>query len=259
MLGFAEACQVGINRGDDRTFVAEVDLDLTEVLPLLQQMGRVRVAQRMDVRRLGDAAGLEGEAEGALQGGVGHGLGGGGSAQPVMTFGGKEQGRVAERFPLLAQAQQRALGQRDIAILISLAGPDVQEHALGIDVGDLQPKPFAQTQATRVNGEQADALIQGENGGQDAAHLGGGEDDGQFELRIGAHQLQFVRPNAFKGFFPEELEGADGLGAGLAGDSLVRLEVNAILANLLGGDQFGRFAIELAELADTGVIGFFGA
>ena len=94
---------------------------------------------------------------------------------------------------------------------------------------------------------------------QNPAHLGSREDDGQFELGIGAHQFQFVRPNAFEGFFPEELEGADGLGAGLAGDLFVGLKMNAILANLLGGDQFGRFAIELAELADTGVIGFFGA
>jgi hypothetical protein len=35
--------------------------------------------------------------------------------------------------------------------------------------------------------------------------------------------------------------------------------MNAILANLLGRDQLGRFVVELAELADAGVIGFFGA
>jgi hypothetical protein len=135
----------------------------------------------------------------------------------------------------------------------------VQEHALRVDVGDLQPKPFAQTQAAGVNEDEADAVIQGGDGDQDAAHLGGGEHDGEFELRISADQLQFVWPNAFEGFFPEELEGADGLGAGLAGDLFVGLEMDAILANLLGRDQLGRFAIELAELADTGVIGLFSA
>ena len=66
-------------------------------------------------------------------------------------------------------------------------------------------------------------------------------------------------PEPLECFFPEELESADGLGAGLAGDLFVGLEMNAILTNLLGADQFGRFAIELAELADAGVIGFFGA
>ena len=43
MLGFAEAGQVGIDGGDDRTLVAEVDLDLTEVLPALKKVGRVRM------------------------------------------------------------------------------------------------------------------------------------------------------------------------------------------------------------------------
>ena len=38
VLGFAEAGQVGVEGGDDRTFVPEIDLNLAEVLPLLQQM-----------------------------------------------------------------------------------------------------------------------------------------------------------------------------------------------------------------------------
>lgn len=38
MLGFAEAGQVGVEGGDDRTFVSEIDLNLAEVLPLFEQM-----------------------------------------------------------------------------------------------------------------------------------------------------------------------------------------------------------------------------
>ena len=47
MLGFAQAGQVRVNGGDDRAAVAEVDLNLAEVLALLQQMRRVGVAQRL--------------------------------------------------------------------------------------------------------------------------------------------------------------------------------------------------------------------
>jgi hypothetical protein len=36
MLGFAEAGQVGIDDGGRGTFVAEVNLDLPEVFPLLK-------------------------------------------------------------------------------------------------------------------------------------------------------------------------------------------------------------------------------
>jgi hypothetical protein len=59
-----------------------------------------------------------------------------------------------------------------------------------------------------------------------------------------------------EGFFPEELEGANDLGAGLAGDLLVRLEMDAILAELLGGDQLRRLDVILTELADASQISF---
>ena len=44
MLGLAEARQVGVNRRHQRTLVAEVDLDLAQVLALLEQMGSVGMA-----------------------------------------------------------------------------------------------------------------------------------------------------------------------------------------------------------------------
>ena len=55
------------------------------------------------------------------------------------------------------------------------------------------------------------------------------------------------------------VDGADGLGAGLAGDLLVGFEMDAILADVLGREQVGGFAVELAQLADAGEIGLLGA
>ena len=143
--------------------------------------------------------------------------------------------------------------------MIALAGADVQEHAFGIDVADLEAQPFAQAQAAGVNEQQADVLIGRGHRGEQAADLGGGEHHRQFELGVGPDQFQFVGPDAFEGLLPEELEGANDLGAGLAGDLLVGFEVDAILAELLGGDQLGRFGVILAELADAGEISFAGA
>ena len=94
---------------------------------------------------------------------------------------------------------------------------------------------------------------------EEAAHFGGGEDDREFELGIGAGQFQFVRPGAVEGLFPEHLDGANGLGAGLAGDFLVGLEVDAILADLLGREQVWGSVVKLTELADAGVVGLGGA
>jgi hypothetical protein len=143
--------------------------------------------------------------------------------------------------------------------MVAFAGADVQEHPSGVNVADFQAQAFAEAQAAGVDGGEANAMIQGVHRREHPAHFGGGEDDGQLELGIGANQFQFVRPLAFEGFLPEDLDGADGLRAGLAGDLLVDFEMDAILTNLFGGDQVGGFAHELAELSDTGVVGLFGA
>jgi hypothetical protein len=57
--------------------------------------------------------------------------------------------------------------------------------------------------------------------------------------------LQFLRPGPVEGFFPEQLDGADGLGAGLAGDLFVGLEMDAVLADVLRRESIGRLAVEL--------------
>lgn len=259
MLSLAQARQVRIDGGDDWALVAEVDLDLAEVLALLKQMRRVAVPQRMDVRGLLDAAGLEGQTEAALQRGAADGFGGGGGALATVAFGGEEQRGMTMRFPLFPQALEGDFGQRDVAILIALATADVEEPAFGINVADLEAQPFAQAQAAGINEQQADLLVRRGHGSEQAADFGGGEHHGQFELGIGPDQFQFVGPDSFKGFFPEEFEGANDLGAGLAGDPLVHFEMDAILAELLGGDQFGGFGVELRELAEAGQVSLFGA
>ncbi len=259
MLGFAEAGQVSIDGGDQRTFMAEVDLDLAQVLALLKQMRGVGMTQGVDMSRLGDAAGFEGQAESPLERGAAHRFGGGAGAQAAVAFGWKEQAGVAMTFPLLAQEQQCALGQGHVTVLVAFAAADVQQHALGIDIRNLQAQAFAQAQAAGVNRAQADAMVQRGNLGQDAAHFGGREHDREFELGIGASQFQFVWPGTAEGLFPEQLESADGLGAGLTGDLFVVLEMDAVLAELFGRNQVGSFAAELAQLAHTGVIGLLGA
>jgi hypothetical protein len=259
MLRFAEAGQVRVDDGGCRAFVSEVDLDLAEVLALFEQMGGVGVAQCVDVGVFLDAAGFQSEAKGALQGGAAHRFGGRGRALSTVTFGGKDQRGMPMAFPLFAQELKGAHGQRHVTVLVALAAADVQEHALGIDVAHLQAQPFAQPQTAGVNGDQADAMIQRSDFLQHAAHFAGREDDRELELRVGAGQLDFMRPGAFEGFLPEDFDGADGLGGSLAGDFLFALEVDAILADVLRGDEVGRFAAELAQLADAGEVGLFGA
>ena len=69
------------------------------------------------------------------------------------------------------------MGQRDVTVAIALATPDVEEHAVGIDIADLQAQAFAQAQAAGIDGGQADAMIQRGHQGQQATDLVGGEND----------------------------------------------------------------------------------
>lgn len=259
MLGFTETGQVGIDDGGDGAFVAEVDLNLAEVFALFEQVGGVRVTQRMDVGQLFDAAGFEGQAKAALESAARHGFGGRAGPLAATTFGGEQKDRMAVGFPELAQEQQGALGQGDVAVAIAFAGADMQEHASGIDVGNLEAQAFTQSQTAGVDGDEADAMVEQGNLGQDAANLAGGKHHGEFELGVGAGQFQLVRPGTVESFLPEELDGANGLGAGLPGDLLVRLEVNAVLADVLWSKEIGRLIVELADLAETGEIGLLGA
>ena len=102
-------------------------------------------------------------------------------------------------------------------------------------------------------------MIEALDFGEDVTDLGTREHHGKFELGIGANQTHLVGPFPLKSLLPEELEGADKLSGGLAGDLLNALEVDAVLAHLLGGDQLGRTVVVLAELADASVVGLFGA
>ena len=164
-----------------------------------------------------------------------------------------EQERSARRHPAASVRAEAAAGDEvvHVRMIDQRAAPGVQhaEHA------ELRAQP----QAAGVNEAQTNAMVQGRHPGQNAAHFGGREHDRQFELGIGAGQLEFVGPDAFEGLLPEELEGADDLGGSLAGDLLFGLEMDAVLAELLGRNQVGRFGIELTELTEAGKIGLFGA
>jgi hypothetical protein len=135
----------------------------------------------------------------------------------------------------------------------------VQEHPPRNNVAHFQLERLAQAQAARVDRGQRDAVIQRLDLRQDAAHLGGREDDGQFELGIGADESHLGRPGAAKGCFPKEFDRAERLGGGLPGDLLDALEVNEVLAEVFGADLIRRAIEVLAQLADAGEVGRFGA
>ncbi len=135
----------------------------------------------------------------------------------------------------------------------------MQEHASGINVAHLQLEGFTQTQAAGIDRSQSNAMVDELHLAEDATHLGGREDDGQFELRGGAGELDLGGPGPLKGFLPEELEGAQSLGGGLAGELLGGLEMEEILAEIFGREEVGGPIEVFAQLADAGPVAALGA
>ena len=213
----------------------------------------------MDVAVLGDAAGFPGETEGALQRRPAHRLGGGDDRPAVVAFGREEEAGMAMGLPALAQEEQRALREGDVAVAVALAATDVQEHALGVNVADLEVQALAQAQAAGVDGDQRDAVIQRRHRGEDTTDLGSGQDDGEFELGVGPDELDLGRPGPAEGLLPEQLDGTDGLGGTGAGEAPFGLEVEEVLAQFLGGDVFGGATEVLAQLAHAGQVGLTAA
>ena len=153
VLCLTETGQVRVDDRGRRTFVAEVDLDLAQVLPLLQKMRCVRVTQRMHMGCLLDAALPQGQSKSPLERGAAHWMVGRGRALAAMSFGRKQPCGVLVSFPERAQMLQGALWQGHVTVAIAFAGVDVQKHAFAIDVGDLQVQPFTQTQSAGVKSD----------------------------------------------------------------------------------------------------------
>ena len=130
----------------------------------------------------------------------------------------------------------------------------MEQAAFAIDVADFQAQAFAQAQAARVNQRQTNPMIQRGDGREQAADLGGGEDDREFEARVSAGELNLGRPGTAEGFFPEQLDGAEGLGGGWPGELLLDLEVQEVLAEFFGRDQVGGLGVKLAEFEDAGPV-----
>jgi hypothetical protein len=102
-------------------------------------------------------------------------------------------------------------------------------------------------------------MIHGRHQGDNAAHLGGRENDGQFELRGGTSKLQFGGPGPAESFFPEEFDGAQDLSGALAGESPLGFEINEILTEFFGADQVGGAVEVLGQLAQASPITLLAA
>lgn len=136
---------------------------------------------------------------------------------------------------------------------------DVKEHAVAVDVADLEVETFAEPEAAGVEGGEEDLVARKLDVSEQESGFLTGENDREFEMGSGLNDSQLVRPLPTKSQLPEDFDGAEGLVGGGVSELFDRLEVNEVSLNLLEGEEIGSAVEVFAELTDTSQIGLLGA
>ena len=136
---------------------------------------------------------------------------------------------------------------------------DVKEHAVAVDVADLEVETFAEPEAAGVEGGEEDLVARKLDVSEQESGFLTGENDREFEMGSGLNDSQLVRPFPTKSQLPEDFDGAEGLVGGGVSELFDRLEVNEVSLNLLEGEEIGSAVEVFAELTDTSQIGLLGA
>ena len=152
----------------------------------------------------------------------------------------KKPGRVAMTPPLASQRQQSAFGQRYIAVLLSLPGTNVQDHAPRIDVLDLQAQAFSQAQPARVDHAQTAAMVRFSHLPQDLPDFLQGQNDRKARLARWTHQNRLLGPAPLERLLEQELDRADEARAGWAAVDFDGFKVDEELPQLFNRDRSRR-------------------
>ena len=96
--------------------------------------------------------------------------------------------RGLEPSPVDTQVLEQGRAQGQVAVLVSLAIDDMDDHALAVDVGDLEPGEFGAAHAGSVKHHQQGALKQTAAGVDQTCDFFLAEDVGQLLPRLGIGQ-----------------------------------------------------------------------
>ncbi len=153
---------LGVEGGVVQLGVPEQDLDDPDVGAVLQQVGGEAVAQRVRPDPLGDVGGLCRLDDDAME------LPRADRLHRVLSG---EQPAVAVHhallppdLPPLAQQGEQVFGQHGVAIPPALAALDPEQHALAVDVGDLQRRHLGDAQARAIGDRQRGLVLEAGGG-----------------------------------------------------------------------------------------------
>jgi hypothetical protein len=120
---------------------------------------------------------------------------------------------MAGRFPVLTQAFEGTLRQRDIAVFGACAVSHMSEHAGTVNVRHVEVGALWQAHTTGGESRQTGPIAQQLQVRSKGVHLFDTEDNRELLLAGGTHKGQ-GGPRALEGVLGEELDTAQGNGAG---------------------------------------------
>ncbi len=97
---------------------------------------------------------LENGFDDTLNGRFAHRAFGRGRLRVILAFGGKDPLFIAMSLVVLSEDLKRCLWQRDHSILGSLSTMNVDQHAIGVDIGDLEMESFLEPKSQGIDDEE---------------------------------------------------------------------------------------------------------
>ena len=141
--------------------------------------------------------------------------------------------------PVDTQQLQQLGREHDLAREVSLAGADVDDHALAVDVGDFQIQGFLAAQSGAVESGQQSPMLQVHRAVEQGANFFPAPDHGQLAVHLRLGDL-VVEPGLLERPCVEELQGRHANLQGLPGQLLLVQQIELIPAYLLGSQLVRR-------------------
>jgi hypothetical protein len=153
----------GIERRGVELGVPEQHLDHPDIDVLLQQVGGEAVPQGVQGDALVDPRHLGGSVTGAIELARGHRL---------CRIAAREQPTLRPRhLPPGPQQVEQARREHDVTVLAAFALLDADDHALAVNVGDLERDDFGGAQAGAVGHAQRRLVLKPRRGSEQPLHL----------------------------------------------------------------------------------------
>src|ERR1700688_4955323 len=224
----------------------------------VEQMRGKAVAQSVGMDVLVFKAG----ACGGLLTGVPENLGGDRMTRRMPSVAGEQPigGLAFQPAPVDAERIEQLGAEHDIAVLASLASADMNDHALAVDIADLQMRHFCAPCARGIERHQQDAMKRKLCSVDQTRYFFLAEYLGQVQNLLRIRRFGNA-PAALQHLDIEKAQGCQALGYGVGGQLPPSEQRGLILANVLGAKLIGRtmeVPTEMLDRVDVNVDGGLG-